>query len=80
MVFPVNEEGEVASLMHLYKAKHGADDDLDAEHDAVVAGVRSGEITLLDPDREPTREEVAEAVGDMVLLDRMAMDDETPSA
>jgi hypothetical protein len=79
-VFPADKAGRVTSAMHLHKVKHGAEDDLDAEHDAIVAGVRAGTITLLDPDREPTLEEAAEAMGDLVLLDKMAIDGEPPNA
>ena len=55
---------------------------LDAAHDAIVAGVEDGTITL--EAREPTPEEVEEAWGELILLDKMtdnrAMDDETNNA
>ena len=81
-VFPANEEGEVISAMHLFRRKHGMEEDLDAAHDAIVAGVEDGTITL--EARERTPEEVEEAWGELILLDKMtdnrAMDDETNNA
>jgi hypothetical protein len=81
-VFPVNDEGEVTSTMHLFRRKHGTEEDLDAAHDSIVAGVEDGTITL--EAREPTPEEVEEAWGELILLDKMtdnrAMDDETNNA
>jgi hypothetical protein len=48
-----------------------------------VAGIEDGTITLED-DREPTPEEIEEAWGELILLDKVtdnrAMDDETNNA
>ena len=53
----------------LVRVKHGVEDDLDTEHEAIVAGVEDGTIPLED-DREPTPEEIEEAWGDLLLLAR----------
>jgi hypothetical protein len=83
VVFPVNDEGEITSSMHLFRRKLGVEDDPDAAHEAIVAGIEDGTITL-DDDREPTPEEIEEAWGELILLDKVtdnrAMDDETNNA
>jgi hypothetical protein len=80
MVFPVDDEGEVSSLMHLAVRKHRPDEDLHHAHEAVVAGVQSGEIALLAPDREPSHEEIEAAKGDLWLLAKMPIDEEQTNA
>jgi hypothetical protein len=81
-VFPVDEYGKVASAMHLHKTKRGPEDDLDVAHEQLVAAVEAGTITLAD--REAAQEEIEEAWGKMILLDKLtdnrAMDDETNNA
>jgi hypothetical protein len=77
-VFPATKEGTVTSALRLHKVRHANDAVLDAEHEALVAGIASGEITLSDSDREPTQAEVEEAMGDLLLMDKMATDDATP--
>jgi hypothetical protein len=73
-VFPADENGTVASAMHLARVKHGVDDDLDTEHEALVAAVEAGEVELHD--REATPDEAREALGDLILLANMAIDDQ----
>ena len=81
-VFPVDEAGQVTSALHLYKVKHGMEEDLGAAHHALVAGVQDGTITL--EAREPTPEEVEDALGELILLAKMeddrAMDDGATNA
>jgi hypothetical protein len=77
-VFPADGTGRVTSAMHLYKAKHDPlEESLDARHEAIVAGVESGELELVE--REATPEEAEEAVADLLLLakmvDKRAIDD-----
>jgi hypothetical protein len=79
-VFPLDDAGQVTSLMHMARVRHAADADLDAEHKRVVAAVQAGTVTLLDPNREPSKDEVDEARGDLLPMAEMVRGDETPDA
>jgi hypothetical protein len=58
--------------MHLHKTKHGPEEDLDIAHQQLVAAVAAGAVTL--EDREATPEEAREALGDLILLAKIAED------
>jgi hypothetical protein len=47
LVFPVDGEGQVTSLLPLVCVKHGADHDLDAAHESLVLDVENGDLDLI---------------------------------
>ena len=72
MNFAADAEGNVAGWMHLHRVPHGAGEDLDAAHEQLVSAVEAGTIPLQE--RDPTPTEIAEAFGELILLDKMADD------